>query len=305
MAERDMLLSLAGPVLAGYLSDDATIEVMCNDNETCFVTRFGLGTSEAHHPGMAPLDRFLAAVAHEVGTEWSDSSPELSAALDDCGWRIEAGRPPVSSAIFLSLRKHPKQIFTLDDYEAQGILTRQERDILEQAMRTGERILIGGAVGSAKTSLVNALLYAIRDTDRRTLIIEDDPEIQCLIRNCVRRHVIKGKNTLRDLVQRSLRLNPSLLVIGEVRGSEALDMLKAGQTGHGLLTTLHVDEAAHVPQRLEQLVQEVSTTPQRELIGEVIDLIAHMAKRGTSWRCTGIVEVEGWDGSQYLMRRVV
>ena len=301
MADREVLLSLAGPVLARYLTDGDTIEVMANDNGTCYVTRFGVGTLEVAHPGWDALDRFLSAIAHEVGQEWRATSPRLSAALEDLGWRVQAGRPPLAPAPFMALRTHPAHIFPLSDFEAKGILTAHERALLEQAMQARQRLVIAGGVGSAKTSLLNALLDSIKATQDRVILVEDAPELHCEVRNCTRMRVVKGQWTLRDLVQDTLRLNPSRLVIGEVRGGEALDMLKAFQTGHSGLTTLHVDEAAHTMHRLEQLVQEVSVSPQRDLIGEVIDLVVHMAKHGPSWRCTGLLALEGYAQGAYRM----
>ena len=301
MTDRDILLSLAGPVLADYVTDGTTLEVMCNDNGTCYVTRLGVGTVEVAHPGWEALDRFLRAMAHEVGQEWRATSPRLSAALDDVGWRVQAGRPPLAPAPFMTLRKHPVHIFPLSDFEAKGILSPQERAVLEQAMRERKRLVIAGGVGSAKTSLLNALLDSIKETADRVILVEDAPELHCNVRNCTRMRVVKGQWTLRDLVQDTLRLNPSRLVIGEVRGGEALDMLKAFQTGHSGLTTLHVDEAAHTMHRLEQLVQEVSVSPQRDLIGEVIDLVVHMQRWGTSWRCTSILAIEGYVQGAYRL----
>lgn len=299
MRDRALLLSLAGPVLAAYLDDCEVLEVMCNDNGTCYVTRFGIGMVEVAHPGFTALDRFLSAIAHEVGQEWRASAPRLAAALEDLGWRVQAGRPPLAPAPFLSLRKHPAHVFPLDDFVAKGILTEPERAVLEQAMAAKQRLIIAGGVGSAKTSLVNALLDSIRETSDRVILVEDAPELHCAVRNCTRLRVVHGQWSLRDLIQDTLRLNPSRLVVGEVRGGEALGMLKAFQTGHSGLTTLHVDEAAHALHRLEQLVQEVSVSPQRELIGEVVDRIVHMAKYGPTWRCTGLLAVHGYASGTY------
>jgi type IV secretion system protein VirB11 len=301
MADRDLLLSLAGPLLASYLTEGDTTEVMANDNGTCYLSRFGVGTVEVAHPGWDALDRFLSAIAHEVGQEWRATSPRLSAALEDLGWRVQAGRPPLAPAPFMALRKHPHHIFPLSDFEAKGILTAQERAVLEQAMQERKRLVIAGGVGSAKTSLLNALLDSIKESPDRVILVEDAPELHCAVRNCTRMRVVKGQWTLRDLVQDTLRLNPSRLIVGEVRGGEALDMLKAFQTGHSGLTTLHVDEAAHTMHRLEQLVQEVSVSPQQALIGEVIDMVVHMAKHGPSWRCTGILAIEGCAQGAYRM----
>lgn len=306
MADRDLLLMLAGPILAGYLNDGDVTEVMINDNGTAFLNRYGLGMHEVAHPdsdckpGYSHLDTFLSAIADAVGQAWTAQEPQMSAALEEVGWRIEAGRPPAAPGLYMSLRKHPTQIFPLDDYVAKRILTPKERDIIEGAMHAGKRIVIAGGVGSAKTSLVNALLHAIKATQDRVILCEDDPELHCEVRNCTRMRVQKGRTTLRELIQRTLRLNPSRLVVGEVRGGETLEMLKAFQTGHSGITTLHVDEVRHTMSRIEQMVQEVSVDPQQKLIGQVIDLIVHMRKWGQPpWRCTGILALDGYRAGDY------
>lgn len=305
MADRDLLLSLAGPILAGYLQDPHVIEISCNDNGTCFLNRFGEGKTEVAHPGWGFLERFLCLAAHEGGKVWSTLAPRLQLALSNLGWRIQAGRPPISPNLFMSLRKHPERIYTFDDYEAKGILTKEERTIMEEAIQTGQRLIIAGATGSAKTSLVNALLDYIKDTPDRVILVEDDPEIQCLVRDCTRMNVADGQAKLQELTRDSLRLAPTRVVVGEVRGGEALDMLKAFQTGHSGLTTIHVDKAEHTMSRVEQCVTEVSPDPHRELIGQVIDLVIHMAKRARSWRCTGILALRGYSQGTYHFEPLV
>lgn len=304
MADRALLLSLAGPELAGYLGDPDITDICCNDNGTAFVRRLSQGKQEVAHPGFAALDRFLAAVAHEVGAEWRASSPRLSAALEDLGWRIQAARPPATPAPFLALRKHPQTVFPLETLEAQGVLTSAQGQLLREAVDARKRLIMVGGVGSSKTTVINSLLHYLRESPLRVCLLEDDPEILCTIRDCTRMWRIKGQYGLREMVQDSLRLNPDLLVIGEVRDGAALDMLKAFQTGHGGMTTLHADSPMGGLLRLEELVQEVSVSPQRELIGTVVDLLVGMQRCGTSWRCTEIVEVQDWNGTTYNTRIV-
>lgn len=300
MAENvEMLLGLAGEPLATYLRDGQVTEVMCNDNGTCFLSRLGEGMIEVEHPGWRVLDVFLGAIADASGKEWRVAVPRLGAALSWAGWRVQAGRPPAAPNIFMSLRKHPNHVFPLDDYEAKGILTPRARRIVEDAMVSRKRIIVAGGVGSAKTSLLNALLHAIRDTQDRVIIAEDDPEIICTVRNCTRNYVVKGQSTLRDVVQDTLRLNPSRLVVGEIRGGECLDMLQAFQTGHSGLTTVHVDKVENTMSRLEQLVQIASVAPQSQLIANVLDLVIHMEKHVPLWRCTGIIAVGDYVNGHY------
>jgi type IV secretion system protein VirB11 len=299
MQPSDILLSLAG-TLRNALEDPTVIEIMCNPNGRCFITRHGQGTSEASHPGFGTLDRFLGAVAHEVGAEFRATRPGLAAALDTRGWRIQAGRPPLASQVYCAIRKHPPTAWSLAEYVAADILTPGQAHILREALQRKARILFAGGVGSAKTSLLNAALLTLVDQNVRVIVCEDAPEIHCTQPNAVCTRTTPGQD-LRQLIRDALRLNPDWLVVGEVRGGDALDMLKGFQTGHGGLATVHVDTAAHAFLRLEQLVQEVSLSPQRELIGQNVDLVCHMERTAVSWRCTDLVRCDGYvDGAYQL-----
>ena len=155
------------------------IEVLINPNETCFVERFGLGMRESLAPRIADLDRFLAAIAHETQQEWRDAHPSLHAALADMGWRIQACRPPQAPGLTMALRKHPAQAFTLDQYLDQAILTETQHRVLREAVQDRQRIIVSGATGSAKTSLLGALLQELSTTEERICLLEDDPELLC------------------------------------------------------------------------------------------------------------------------------
>jgi Flp pilus assembly CpaF family ATPase len=166
--------------------------------------------------------------------------------------------------------------------------------------------MIGGAVGSAKTSLLNSCLHYLRTTPLRVFIAEDDPEILCTIADCARMWAVKGVFGLREMVQDALRGNPNLIVVGELRGGEALELLKCFRTGHGGLTTVHCETMDQMPERLEELVLEVAATPMQRTIGAVLDVLVHMQRTETSWRCTAIGEMHGWDREtgDYDLRRV-
>jgi type IV secretion system protein TrbB len=301
VANRAMLTMLAGPMLTAYLDDPTITDICCNDNGSCFVRVLGQGKQERPHPGFAALDVFLAGIADAAGAEWRDSAPCMSAALEDLGWRIEAAMPPVCPAPWMALRKHPKHVFPLEQLQGDGILTTPQYTVLTQALHDGARIIIGGGVGSAKTSLLNSCLHYLRDTGKRVFICEDNPEILCTIKDCSRRW---GGQGLREMVRSSLRTNLDLLVVGEVRGPEAIEMLEGFQTGHGGMTTVHVNSMPEIPERLEQLVLVTSVHPQRRLICSVLDLLVHMERTTDSWRCTGMGRLQGYQNEQYLIERV-
>jgi type IV secretion system protein VirB11 len=283
---------------------------MANPDGRVFVERFGLGMRREADLDPAALDTFLRCVASLVNAEWRASSPSLHAALPTLGWRIQAERAPIAPGPMMTLRKHPRHVFPLDDFEAKGILTRTERSILERAVMSGQTVLISGSTGSAKTSLINALLHALKHSGRRIFVAEDDPELRCEAENTAALHTSDGESggprvTMADLVKKALRHRPDLLVIGEVRDGAALDALRAFQTGHAGILSVHAESAEGTLLRLEQLVQEVSVDPQRRLIAEAVDMIVHMARQGRSWRATGMIAVEGLAGQDYITRSLV
>lgn len=310
LADTAPLLAETAGALLPYLDDPEVMELMANPDERLFVERFGVGIARVEDLDASTLDTFLRCVASLVRAEWRETSPSLHAALPTLGWRIQAERPPIAPGPMMTLRKHPQHVFPLDDFITKGILTVRERGILEEAIATGKTLIISGATGSAKTSLLNALLHALRDSGRRIFILEDDPELRCDAANTAALHTVdgdggRGRITMTDLVKKALRHRPDLLIIGEVRDGAALDMLKGFQTGHPGMASVHADSAEGTLLRLEQLVQEVSIDPQRTLIAEAVDVIVHMARHGRTWRATGLLAVEGLDGDRYRTRPLV
>jgi type IV secretion system protein TrbB len=301
MADRAELLALAGSLLRTYLEDPSAIEIMVNPNGTCFVERYGQGMQEACPPRPQDLDTFLAAIADGVGQEWRDQSPSLHAALPEAGWRIQACRPPQAPGLTMALRKHPTQIYTLEDYQAKGILTAAQSRVLQHLLATRARVLISGATGSAKTSLTNACLHELRATEERLALLEDDPELICTVRNAVLFRTRPGV-TMAHLVMDALRYRPDRIIVGEVRDGAALAMCRAFETGHSGLCTVHAESAHGTLSRIEGLIQEVSTTAQSALIGSVIDAIVHMERYARTWRCTGILAVEGYAQGAYMTK---
>jgi type IV secretion system protein TrbB len=299
-----MLLEAAGP-LQGPLQEPKITEVMVNPDGRLWVVRFGQGlTDTGVVVPRAITDRFLRLVATGVGAELHGASPTLHAALQDHGWRIQGAVPPVVEAPSLTIRKHPQDIVPLDTYEAQGILTRTQRQVLEQAIRTGQTLVIAGSVASSKTTLANALLDTLRALPLRVLILEDDRELHCAAPCTLCMRTVDGRVTMRDLVKDSLRHYPDRLIIGEVRDGAAHEWLKSCQTGHYGLTTVHADSAYDALLRLEQLVLEVSIDRQRELIARVVKVVAHMERWEGSWRCKEVLRVKGLQAGEYVVETV-
>jgi type IV secretion system protein VirB11 len=206
--------------------------------------------------------------------------------------------PPVVAAPAFAIRKPAVAVFTLDDYVAAGVMEAEQAAILRAAVATRKNILVAGGTSTGKTTLVNALLAEVAKTNDRVVLIEDTRELQCAAENLVALRTKDGVASLSDLVRSSLRLRPDRIPIGEVRGSEALDLLKAWGTGHpGGVGTIHAGSALGALRRLEQLIQEAVVTVPRAMIAETIQIIAVLAGRGAERRLAELAAVEGLNES--------
>ena len=202
--------------------------------------------------------------------------------------------PPVVAAPTFAIRKPAVAVFTLEDYVAAAIMTPAQAAFLRHAVADRQNILVAGATSSGKTTLVNALLAEVAKTSDRVVLIEDTRELQCRAPNLVALRTRDGVASLSDLVRSSLRLRPDRIPIGEVRGAEALDLLKAWGTGHpGGIGTIHAGSAIGALRRLEQLVQEAVVTVPRALIAETINVIAVLCGRGSERRLVELTRVTG------------
>jgi len=233
-------------------------------------------------------------VAHHVGAEVHAGSPRVSAELPETGERFEGLLPPVVAAPTFAIRKPAVAVFTLDDYVAAGIMTSAQAEALRTAVAARKNVMVAGGTSTGKTTLTNALLAEVAKTADRVVLIEDTRELQCLAPNLVALRTKDGVVSLSDLVRSSLRLRPDRIPIGEVRGAEALDLLKAWGTGHpGGVGTIHAGSALGALRRLEQLIQEAVVTVPRALIAETIDVVAVLSGRGRERRLTELMYVTG------------
>ncbi|WP_151986257.1 P-type conjugative transfer ATPase TrbB [Rhizobium sp. EC-SD404] len=290
-----MLRTALGPDVATWLTDPAVVEVMLNPDGRLWIDRLGDGLSETgERLSAADGERIVRLVAHHVGAEVHAGAPRVSAELPGTGERFEGLLPPVVAAPAFAIRKPAVAVFTLADYVAAGIMDENAAGALREAVAARANILVAGGTSTGKTTLTNALLAEVAKTTDRVVLIEDTRELQCLTPNLVALRTKDGVATLSDLVRSSLRLRPDRIPIGEVRGSEALDLLKAWGTGHpGGIGTIHAGSALGALRRLEQLIQEAVVTVPRALIAETIDLIAVLAGRGSDRRLAELARVTG------------
>jgi type IV secretion system protein VirB11 len=307
--KRAMMRTAMGPEIAAALADPEVIEVMVNPDGALRLDRLGSGrcdTGTLLDP--AQVERIIRLVASHGRTEVHGTSPIVSAELpphgSGAGERFEGLLPPVATGPCFSIRKPATRHYSLGDYVSDGIMSPDEARLLSLAVVERRNILVAGGTSSGKTTLANALLGELAERDERVILIEDTHELQCPAADTVALRTRSGVVSMADLVRSTLRLRPDRIVIGEVRGAEALDMLKAWNTGHpGGVATVHANSAVAALYRLEQLVQEAVAIVPKRLIAESIDVIAFIEGRGTARRIGCLAALEGLDArGDYAVR---
>ena len=301
-----MLRSAMGPTIASALADPEIVEVLLNPDGSLWLDRLGEGrrpSGESLSP--ADAERIIRLVAAHLRLEVHSGRPILSAELPETGERFEGVLPPVVRSPAFAIRKRASGVIPLAQYVADGILTETQVDVLKLAVRERHNIVIAGGTSTGKTTRANALLAEVAKTGDRVILLEDTVELQCVSNDHVPLRTRAGIVSMTELVRSTLRLRPDRIVVGEVRGPEALDLLKAWGTGHpGGIATLHAGSARGALTRLEQLIQESVVTVPRALIAESVNLIVFIAGRGRRRHVEEILLVDGLRDGDYQLTSV-
>ncbi|MEQ1929529.1 MAG: P-type conjugative transfer ATPase TrbB [Parvularculaceae bacterium] len=296
-----MLKTAFGPVIGGALDDARVIEIMVNPDGALWIERHGSGRArEEALFRMADVERIIRLVASHIGFDCDKAHPIVSAELPS-GERFEGVLPPVATHPCFSIRKAAGRVISLNEYVDAGIMTGADALTLKSACHRGQNILIAGGASSGKTTLANALLAEIAATDHRIVILEDTRELRCDARDLV---ALRTSPTvsLETLVRSTMRLRPDRIIVGEVRGGEALDLLKAWNTGHpGGIATVHANSAASALTRLEQLIGERTREIPCQLIADAVDLVVFIARKPGGRRVEEILRVEGLGPDGYRL----
>ena len=302
-----MLRSACQGAVRAALDADDVIEILANADGSIWIERAGRGVErEAETLDAASRERIIRLVASSIGEICDRSSPIVSAELPGTGERFEGLLPPVSEAPCFAIRKPATVPFVLDDYVDQGALAPALADTLRQHLAARANILVAGGTSSGKTTFTNALLAERALADDRVVILEDTRELKCAATNSLSLRTHRHGVTLSELVRSTMRLRPDRIVVGEVRGPEALDLLKAWNTGHpGGITTLHANSAAAALKRLEQLAGEAVSHPPGELIAEAVDTVIYMAREGGKRRVVEAVRVAGLGPDGYTLAPLI
>ena len=292
--QRKMLQTAMGPIIGEALNDESVIEIMVNPDGSLWLDKHGVGRIHAGEMLEADVERIIRLVASYIHIECNESAPIVSAELPDTGERFEGILPPVVTAASFSIRKPAGVVYSLLDYVEGKIMSPEQARIISLAVVDKKNILVVGGTSSGKTTFTNALLNELVELDERVIIIEDTRELHCPVPDLVSLRTKPGVAAMSDLVRSTMRLRPDRIIVGEVRGPEALDMLKAWNTGHpGGVATLHANSAEAALYRLEQLIQEAVVTVPRRLIADAIDMVIFIKGRGDERKVDTIKLVTG------------
>lgn len=301
---RKALVHSFGPAVMSALQDPEVVEVMLNDDGSLWVEAGGYMKRVgeiSHDDGMA----ILAQVSDALNGELSREQPIVEGELVLLnGERFQGVSPPVSENPVFTIRKKATKLYKLADYIRSGTLSFAQAELIRTAILERQNILVIGGTGSGKTTFCNAILEEINvlTPEVRMLLLEDTRELQCSLAN---RLFLRTSpwTTMADLAIAANRLRPDSISVGEVRaGAAALSLLKLWNTGHpGGLATAHANSAYEGLTRMDQLIQEVSSFPQRVLIGEAVNVVIFLKKEKdprtheVNRRVKEIVRVKGYD----------
>lgn len=303
----DKLRREMGTQVSAAMEDPQIIEVMLNPSGDVWVDRLGSGMERIGTMNETAATQMLGTIAHMLGTVINAENPKVEGELPGDGSRVEGVVYPIVKMPSFNIRKKASAVFPLSLYLEQQRVQEHDVSVLCKAIKERKNMLIVGGTGSGKTTFANAILNEMVNLtpDHRVLLLEDTLELQCKMVNVVQMRT-NDYIKMRDLLKIAMRQRPDRIIVGEVRGGEALDMLKAWNTGHpGGLCTVHANDAAAGLIRLEQLISEVSQTRMRDLIAEAVDLIVFLKRdpeRGP--KLTEIIEIKGVENDLYVFENM-
>jgi type IV secretion system protein VirB11 len=293
-----------GPGIVAALENPDVLEVCVNSDGCVWIEEIGKGLYDTGE--REPPENLLAAlgtIASMNGAELNGRHPVLEGRLPLDGSRVTGTIPPTTpDGPSMTIRKHASAIFPLSRYVEEGRISAEGAEYLRKGIRDARNIVVAGGASSGKTTLVNALIRELLEIAPRDrlLLIEDTMELQCATKN-KERFVSSDDVPMQKLLKTAMRYRPDRIIIGEVRGKEALDLLKSWNTGHpGGFATVHANDALSALLRLEQLIAEVSVTPMQTLIAEAVNVVVYMKEFGCLGRqVTEIIRVNGFKEGEY------
>lgn len=290
------------------LNDKNTVEILLNPDGSIWHEKLGEPMRKAGTLPPSRADSIMKTIAAFHEKELTRKTPILECELPLDNSRFAGQIPPIVTSPAFAIRKKASSIFTLEQYEQSKIMTIRQKNIIKECVREHRNILVVGGTGSGKTTLLNALIHEMVQINplERIVIIEDTGELQCSAENSVLYHTTLDI-TMTDLLKTTLRMRPDRILVGEVRGGEALDLLDAWNSGHdGGLGTLHSSSAESGLLKLKNLVTRNKYAPKdiESLIAETVHVIINIVRTPTGRMINEIIEVCGYKNNQYVIRNI-
>lgn len=310
---REKLAHEVGQEILGLLEEPTTVELMCNQDGKLWIDQLGKPMRVVGQLSPWQVESIIRTVAGYLGKAVTRKNPLLEGEWPLDGSRFAAQLPPIVACGIFAIRKKASAIFTLEQYVELGAMSEAQSDIIGQAVDEHLNILISGGCGSGKTTLANGVVHRIVSTfpDERIFIIEDNGEIQCAAENFVQYLTSsEAQVDMTQLLKTTLRMRPDRILVGEVRGAEALDLIDAWNTGHpGGVATIHANSALESLTRLKSLVSRNKAAPKEiePLIAEAVHRIVFIKKDPSipaGRRIDEILEVVGYEDSSYLTKKL-
>ena len=289
------------------LQDPETVEIMVNADGRIWQEKLGQKIQHIGNIQAAQVEAVIKTVAGFHGKEVNRFNPMIEGEFPLDNSRFAGQLPPIVSSPTFAIRKKAIKIFTLEQYVETGVLSPRHSDVIKDAVRKHRNILVIGGTGSGKTTLINAIIneMVLDDPDERIFILEDTGEIQCAAQNFVQYHTTLDVD-MTQLLKTTLRMRPDRILVGEVRGAEALDLLDAWNTGHeGGAATLHANDAMSGLTRLESLISRNHHAPKEimPLIAEAVDMVVHITRTPHGRKIQQIIEVQGFKRGSYQIKK--
>lgn len=294
-----------GMIIEQALADPKTVEVLLNADGKLWQERLGEKMRCIGWVSSGRAESIIKTVAGFHGKEVTRFKPLLEGELPLDGSRFAGQLPPIVSSPTFAIRKKASAVFSLDEYVAAGIMTHAQSNAIKEAVAAHRNILVIGGTGSGKTTLVNAIInqMVLHDASERIVIIEDTGEIQCRAENSVQYHTTM-EISMTMLLKATLRMRPDRILVGEVRGEEALDLLDAWNTGHeGGAATLHANNCLAGLTRLKSLITRNPRAPAEiePLIGEAVHCVVHIARTPQGRMVQEVISINGYVHGEYVI----
>ena len=305
-AKRKLVRDL-GPLAMDALGQPGCRELIRNADGTLWFEGLQTGMVRIGTMPHAQAEAVVKTVAGYHGKEATRATPIVEGELPFDGSRFAGQLPPIVASPTFAIRKKAIAVYTLDEYVKSGTMTQVQREAIGCAAKERDNILVVGGTGSGKTTLVNAVIQemVVATPSDRICIIEDTGELQCTAANYVQYHTTLDV-TMTQLLRLILRMRPERILVGEVRGGEALDLLDSWSTGHpGGAATLHANSAMAGLTRLNSLVTRNSAAPTdiNKLIGEAVNVLVYIARTPAGRRVEDVIALDGYRDGEYVVKK--